>query len=77
MTLRNIYKKLNTDCGCNISNNRYLKKWAVQGVFMMNAVLTVREAASNSHKGKDWEQFTDKVISLLNDKEEPVVLFYG
>jgi len=42
-------------------------------VLLLNAVLTVREHEANSHKGKGWEQFTDRVISLLNDREDPVV----
>lgn len=72
-SLLNIYKELHTDLGCSIPNNGYLKKWADQGVLMLNAVLTVRSGEANSHKGKGWEHLTDKIISLLNEKTSPVV----
>lgn len=72
-SLMNIYKELNSDVGCYIPNNGYLKKWADQGVMLLNTVLTVRAGEANSHKGIGWEYFTDKVISLLNDREEPIV----
>ncbi len=72
-SLMNIYKELNSDLGCYIPNNGYLKKWADQGIMLLNTVLTVREAQANSHKAMGWETFTDKVISLLNEKEEPLV----
>ena len=72
-SLMNIYKELNSDVGCYIPNNGYLKKWADQGVMLLNTVLTVRAGEPNSHKGIGWEYFTDKVISLLNDREEPIV----
>ncbi len=77
-SLANIYKELRTDCGCKIPSSGYLKKWADQGVLMLNAVLTVRAGQANSHKGKGWEQFTDHIISLLNVREDPVVfLLWG
>ncbi|MBM7871951.1 uracil-DNA glycosylase [Clostridium pascui] len=72
-SLMNIYKELNNDMGYYIPNNGYLKKWADQGVMLLNTVLTVRAGEANSHKGIGWEHFTDKVISLLNDREEPIV----
>ncbi|WP_186431170.1 uracil-DNA glycosylase [Clostridium sp. BSD9I1] len=72
-SLMNIYKELNSDIGCYIPNNGYLKKWADQGVMLLNTVLTVRAGEANSHKGIGWGHFTDKVISLLNDREEPIV----
>lgn len=72
-SLKNIYKELNKDVGCYIPNNGYLKKWADQGVLLLNTVLTVREGEANSHKGKGWEIFTDKIISLLNEREDPIV----
>lgn len=72
-SLVNIYKELHADLGCFIPNNGYLKKWADQGVMLLNTVLTVRAGEANSHKGIGWEQFTDKVISLLNDREDPIV----
>jgi len=72
-SLMNIFKELKSDLGCYVPNNGYLKKWADQGVMLLNTVLTVREGQANSHKNMGWENFTDKVISLLNDRENPVV----
>lgn len=72
-SLRNIYKELHTDLGCDIPNNGFLKKWADQGVLLLNTSLTVREGKANSHHNKGWEIFTDKIIKILNKKEEPVV----
>lgn len=77
-SLINIYKELHTDLNCNIPEHGNLTKWAKQGVFMLNTVLTVREHEANSHKNKGWETFTDYVISLINQKNEPVVfLLWG
>lgn len=72
-SLVNIYKELQTDLGCDIPNNGYLKKWADQGVLLINAVLTVRAGEANSHQNIGWEKFTDRVIELLNQREEPIV----
>jgi uracil-DNA glycosylase len=72
-SLRNMFKELNADLGCEIPNHGYLKKWADQGVLLLNTVLTVRKGEAHSHKGKGWETFTDKVITLLNDRQEPVI----
>jgi uracil-DNA glycosylase len=72
-SLRNIFKELNTDLGYEVPDNGYLKKWAEQGVLLLNTVLTVREGEAISHKGKGWEHFTDKVITLLNEREKPVI----
>lgn len=77
-SLLNIYKELNSDLGCYIPNNGYLKKWSDQGVLLLNTVLTVRAHEANSHKNKGWEIFTDKIINLLNEKEEPIIfIFWG
>jgi uracil-DNA glycosylase len=72
-SLLNIYKELHNDLGCYIPNNGYLKKWADQGVLMLNTVLTVRSGEANSHKNIGWELFTNKIITLLNDKTSPLV----
>lgn len=72
-SLMNIYKELNSDLGCYIPNNGYLKKWADQGIMLLNAVLTVRAGEANSHRNIGWEHFTDEIISLLNNKEVPIV----
>lgn len=72
-SLQNIYKELQDDLGCRIPNNGYLKKWADQGVLMLNTVLTVRAHQANSHQGKGWEQFTDAIIKAVNEQDRPVV----
>ena len=71
-SLINIFKELHTDLGCFIPDNGCLKPWAEQGVLLLNAVLTVREHLANSHQGKGWEQFTDKIIRLLNERPCPI-----
>lgn len=77
-SLQNMYQELQSDCGCYIPNNGYLKKWADQGVLLLNTSLTVRAGAPNSHAGMGWEHFTDKVIQLLNEREDGVVfLLWG
>ncbi|MCT4542902.1 MAG: uracil-DNA glycosylase [Vallitalea sp.] len=72
-SLRNIYKELHTDIGCTIPNHGNLTKWAKQGILLLNASLTVRASMASSHSKIGWQIFTDKIISLLNDREEPVV----
>lgn len=72
-SLVNIYQELHDDLGCNIPNNGYLKKWADQGVLLLNTVLTVRAHNANSHRGIGWEQFTDAAIKAVNDLDRPVV----
>ena len=74
-SLQNIYKELKEDLGCYIPNNGYLKKWADQGVLLLNTVLTVRAHQANSHQGKGWEKFTDAVIKALNEQDRPIVYF--
>ncbi len=71
-SLMNIFKELRDDLGCFIPNNGCLKYWAEQGVLLLNAVLTVRAHAANSHRGHGWEIFTDKIIRLLNEHERPL-----
>lgn len=72
-SLVNIYKELKDDLNCYIPNNGYLKKWADQGVLLLNTSLTVRGGEANSHRNKGWEIFTDAIISILNKREEPIV----
>lgn len=72
-SLVNIYKELQDDIGCYIPNNGYLESWAKQGVLLLNTVLTVRAHEANSHRNIGWEIFTDKIISLLNDRTDPIV----
>lgn len=72
-SLMNIYKELQDDLGCYVPNNGYLKKWADQGVLLLNTVLTVRAHQAASHQGKGWEQFTDAVIEAVNAQDRPIV----
>ena len=77
-SLVNIYQELHDDLGCYIPNNGYLKKWADQGVLLLNTVLTVRAHQANSHQGKGWEKFTDAVIEAVNAQDRPIVyLLWG
>lgn len=72
-SLKNIYKELNTDLGLPIPKTGDLTCWAKQGVLLLNTSLTVRRGQANSHRGKGWEIFTDRVIALLNEREKPLV----
>lgn len=77
-SLQNIYKELHDDLGCDIPNHGYLKKWADQGVLMLNTVLTVRAHQPNSHQKHGWEEFTDAIIRALNKQDRPIVyLLWG
>lgn len=68
-SLMNIFKELRDDCGCYIPDNGCLIPWAKQGVLLLNSVLTVRAGKSRSHDNLGWEQFTDRIMELLNDDE--------
>ncbi len=77
-SLVNIFKELNSDLGIPIPKSGNLTKWAENGVLLLNTVLTVRGGAATSHRGMGWEQFTDRIIELLNMREEPIVfLLWG
>lgn len=72
-SLKNIFKELKDDLGYNEPKSGSLIKWAEEGVLLLNAILTVEKDKPLSHKGLDWERFTDAVIKKINDKETPVV----
>ena len=72
-SLVNIYQELHDDLGCFIPNNGYLKKWAEQGVMLLNTVLTVRAHQANSHRGIGWEEFTDAAIRIRAGQDRPMV----
>ncbi|MFT5136783.1 MAG: uracil-DNA glycosylase [Arenicella sp.] len=72
-SLRNIYKEIVSDLGGTIPTNGNLTKWANQGVLLLNSVLSVQAGQAASHKGKGWEQFTDKIIEILNCENEGLV----
>lgn len=77
-SLVNIYQELKEDVGCYIPDNGYLKKWADQGVLLLNTVLTVRAHNANSHRNIGWEEFTDAAIRTLNEQDRPIVyLLWG
>ena len=77
-SLDNIFKELETDVGFVRPGHGYLKKWADEGVLMLNSILTVREGVSLSHKSFGWENFTDAAIKVLNGLERPIVfLLWG
>jgi len=72
-SLVNIYKELGDDLGCYMPNNGYLKKWADQGVLLLNTLLTVRAHEAFSHQNHGWEQFTDAIIQAVNEQDRPIV----
>ena len=72
-SLKNIYKELYDDLGIPPSNTGNLECWAKEGVLLLNAVLTVEKDKPASHKNIGWEQFTDSIIKILNNKENPIV----
>ncbi len=77
-SLQNIYKELKNELGLYIPNNGYLEKWARQGVLLLNSSLTVRDGEANSHKNKGWENFTNRITEILNDRKKPVIfLLWG
>ncbi len=72
-SLQNIFKELKDDLGKPIPKSGNLQDWAGQGVLLLNSVLTVEDGQAAAHAGKGWEQFTDKVIHLLNAEREHIV----
>lgn len=77
-SLVNIFKELHDETGMEVPASGDLTGWANQGVLLLNAVLTVREHAANSHKGKGWEEFTDSIIKKISEGRENVVfLLWG
>ena len=77
-SLQNIFQEIEDDLGIPAPPHGELTAWAKSGVLLLNNVLTVREGQANSHRGRGWETLTDRVISLVNDKQTPVVfLLWG
>lgn len=77
-SLVNIFKEIEADLGIPFPENGSLVRWAEQGVLLLNAVLTVEEGKPESHARKGWEQFTDAVISAVNQNNSQVVyLLWG
>ncbi len=77
-SLKNIFSELKRDLGIPYPNHGCLEYWAVQGVLLLNSVLTVNEGRAGSHQNRGWEEFTDKILSLLNiHKEHLVFMLWG
>ncbi len=71
-SLNNIFKELKSDLDINRTNNN-LTDWAMQGVLLLNAIMTVVEDHPLSHKDYGWEIFTDNIIKALNNRNKPIV----
>ena len=77
-SLKNIYKELKTDVNFTEPNHGELTQWAKQGVFLLNATLTVRKSQPGSHQKKGWETFTNETIKAISNKKKGVVfLLWG
>ncbi len=77
-SLQNIYKEIESDLNIKTYTTGNLERWAKQGVFLLNATLTVQSGMAGSHQGKGWETFTDAVIKILSqEKEHLVFLLWG
>ena len=72
-SLKNIYKEIETDLGIKIEGRGNLENWAKQGVFLLNAILTVRASEPTSHSRIGWETFTNAVIKSISDNNNKVV----
>ena len=69
-SLQNMYKEIENDLAIAPAAHGFLESWAQQGVFLLNSVLTVELGNAGAHQGKGWEQFTDKVVSILSDERD-------
>ncbi len=77
-SLQNIFKELKSDLGLDVPSHGHLEAWAKQGVLLLNATLTVRANEAKSHYGRGWELFTDKIVQILAEREDPIVfLLWG
>lgn len=77
-SLINIFREIEADLGITMPQHGCLNSWADQGVLLLNSVLTVEQGNAASHQGKGWEQFTDRVIHLVNDGcENTVFMLWG
>ena len=72
-SLVNIYKEIHRDLGTPIPVSGDLRRWAEQGVLLLNATLTVEAHKAGSHQGKGWEELTDAAIAALNKEREHIV----
>lgn len=72
-SLRNIFKELHSDTGCQVPQSGDLTAWTRQGVLLLNSVLTVEAHRANSHKELGWETVTGSVLHAVSCLEQPVV----
>lgn len=72
-SLINMFRELYQDLGCSMPQHGYLMPWAKQGVLLLNAVLTVEQGRAGAHSNQGWEQFTDRIIQVLNAEREHIV----
>jgi len=73
-SLRNIYKELKSDLNTfKIPSHGHLIKWVKQGILLLNATLTVRAGAANSHESIGWQPFTDAIVQKFNTQPNPLV----
>ena len=76
-SLRNIFKEIEDDLGIDSPKNGDLSFLAEQGVLLLNSVLTVNEGDPASHANRGWEEFTDKIVEILNHKKNIVFMLWG
>lgn len=77
-SLKNIFKELQSDIGCDIPESGNLEKWAKQGVLLLNSVLTVEKSKPGSHRNQGWETFTDNIIKKISEKHSGIIfLLWG
>lgn len=72
-SLQNIFKEIESDTGSPVPQDGDLTRWSDQGVLLLNATLTVREAQAGSHQKRGWEEFTDAAIRALAERRENIV----
>ena len=72
-SLKNIFSELKRDLNISYPNHGCLESWAKQGVLLLNSTLTVTEGRAGSHQNQGWEEFTDRILSILNEKKENLV----
>ena len=72
-SLKNIFKEIESEYSYPIPDSGCLESWARQGVFLLNTVLTVEDGNANSHSKCGWQTFTDNVIKILNERNQPIV----
>ena len=71
-SLKNIFKEISADLSRPVGTGGNLTSWAKQGVLLLNATLTVRSGEPKSHFGQGWEMFTDRIVQLLYEREDPI-----